>query len=63
MRDPKEIEREIASLEARIAYLRRQLAARRYYNAQPINPINPILWQPRVPATALPTTAFVVYGD
>lgn len=62
MRDSKEIEREIAHLEARSEYLRRALAARKHYNTQPINPI---AWlpQPRVTATAIPTTAFVVYGD
>ena len=61
-RHKEEIEREIARLEARSEYLRRALAARKHYNAQPINPI---AWlpQPQPHVTAIPTTSFVVYGD
>jgi len=58
----EELQAELTRLEFRAAYLRRALAARRHYNAQPINPIQ---WQPQrtATATALPTTAFVVFGD
>jgi hypothetical protein len=59
-----EIRAELTRLDARAAHLRRALAARRHWLSQPINPIS---WQPqpqpRVTAAALPTTAFVVFGD
>lgn len=57
----EEILSELAWLEARQAYLRRRLEARRYYNAQPINPIK---WLPQPqPQPRVRATAFVVYGD
>lgn len=60
----EEIRSELTRLEAHSTHLRRALVCRMHYNAQPINPIR---WQPqhqpRVTAAALPTTAFVVFGD
>jgi hypothetical protein len=59
-----EIRSELTRLDTRADYLRRALDARKHWLSQPINPIR---WanqpQPRVTATALPTTAFVVFGD
>jgi hypothetical protein len=59
-----EIRAELSALDARAAYLRRALAARKHWLAQPINPIR---WQPqpqpRVTATAISPTTFVVFGD